>query len=486
MLEPFVPTADDPWDAARAAHLARRAGFGVPPDEVRVLVDLGTEAAVDRFVDFPDEDEALEEELAALGGDLVDYMTASGASARCAAIRRAWLYRLVHGNDPLREKLALLWHDHFAVEETKVVRAPMLDDYVRTLRGLGAGDFRVLVGAIARDPAMLHYLDNRVSTGEAPNENWGRELVELFTLGVDRYSQDDVVALARIFTGWTTPARNKNEFVFDPALHDADDKVLFGERVEGRDGPEGIREGEEALDAIVAREDCARFVAWKLLTWFADHDPPADVVDGLAAVLRENDMEVREGLRALFRSRWFLDRDRPFTMIRNPVELVVAHARAIGLQNADRAGIDAAARRMGMDLLQPPSVAGWDHGDAWTGPSTAAARLDVALRLAELPHAARRVVGRAAIDLERLIDPARDERGRLDHGRLVDVALARVVRQSGTFERELDDERRDALVEFLGGVAERMGPDADERKRERAVARAAFHLVLSLPEAAVA
>jgi len=486
VLDPFVPTSQDPWDAARAAHLARRAGFGASPDEVARLVELGPEAAVASFVDFADVDEDLEETLAGLGGDLVDFMTARTTSARVDAVRRAWLFRMVHGAQPLQEKLTLLWHDHFAIQESKVIRAPMIDGHVRTLRARCAGPFRALVGAVARDPAMLHYLDNRVSTGDAPNENWARELVELFTLGVDRYEQRDVVELARIFTGWTTPARNVNEFVFVPAQHDAGDKTLFGEPLEGRDGPDGIREGEDALDRIVARGDCARFVAHRLVEWFAEHDPPAEVVDALAEALCENGLVVREGLRALFRSRWFLARERAFSMVRNPVELVVAQARAVGLQNADRAGLGRATRRMGMQLFEPPSVAGWEHGDAWTGPSTGAARLDVALQIAELPHSSRRVVGRATIDLDAITSPARDEDGSLDLGRLVDVALALVVRQSGELVRELDDERRAVLVDFLAGVRERASAELSERKRDRAVTRAALHLVLSLPEAAVA
>ncbi|MEM9379395.1 MAG: DUF1800 family protein, partial [Planctomycetota bacterium] len=325
-----------------------------------------------------------------------------------------------------------------------------------------------------------------VSTREAPNENWARELVELFTLGVDRYEQGDVVELSRVFTGWTTPARNKHEFVFKPGLHDDGDKVLFGEPLAGRSGPDGVQEGEAALDRICARRDCARFIAQKLAGWFAEHRPPAEVVDALADALVENGLDVREGLRVLFRSRWFLARERAYSMVRNPVDLVVAHARAVGLQNADRAGLERATRRMGMSLLEPPSVAGWEHGDAWTGPSTAAARLDVALRIAELPHAARRVVGRATIDLDGLADPARDGDGALDLGHLVDVVLARVVRQSGAATRELDDERREVLVEFLRGAAARAPADLAAKKRDRIVVRAALHLVLSLPEAAVA
>jgi len=486
VLEPFVSTPKDPWDAARAAHLARRAGFGGTPDEVAHLVTLGPKGAVAHFVDFAAVDASLEETLAALGGDLVDFAAGRPENQRVDALRRAWLFRMVHGSQPLQEKLTLLWHDHFAIQESKVVRAPMIDGYVRTLRAHSAGPFRELVGAVAYDPAMLHYLDNRLSTREAPNENWGRELVELFTLGVDNYDQRDVRELARVFTGWTTPSKNVNKFLFDPKLHDSGEKALFDVALKGQEGAAGVGEGEAALDRIVARRDCARFIARKLLTWFAEHEPSADIVDELADVLHEHDLVVREGLRVLFRSRWFLARERAFSMVRNPVDLVVAHARAVGLQNADRAGLERATRRMGMQLFEPPSVAGWEHGEAWTGPSTAAARLDVTLRLSELPHAGRRVIGRATIDLDALTAPARGAGGSLDLARLVDVMLARVVRQSGDVQRELDDARRETLVKFLEGARARTPEDLSDRKRDRRIARAALHLVLSLPEAAVA
>ncbi|MEZ6015531.1 MAG: DUF1800 domain-containing protein [Planctomycetota bacterium] len=487
LLSPYEPTDADPFDEARAAHLARRAGFGATRARLRELVALGPERAVASYTDFPARDEALEAELSALGGPLVDFSVAPGVGP-LDPLRRWWIHRMVHGTHELQEKLTLLWHDHFACQESKVVRLPMLLDQNRTFRQYGAGPFRALLGAVARDPAMLHYLDNRLSTKEAPNENWARELLELFALGVDHYTQEDIVELARVFTGWTTPGLGENTFQFDAALHDAEDKVLFGEGLRGRDGDDGVLEGEEALDRIVARPDCARFLATKLLGWFGAHDMDLvgdSVVDELAAVLAEHDLDIRVALRTLFRSRWFFDPARRFAMVRNPVTYVVAAARAIAVQNADRAGLERATSRMGMRLLEPPSVGGWEHGLAWAGPGTAAARLEVALALSELPHASRRIVGRATIDVDALLDG--DELAAEDPSDgIVDALLHRLwpeAARSGS--APLDDVRHAALVSIARGALDRAPAELAPQKRLRAAVRATLHMVLALPEVAL-
>lgn len=487
LFTPFEPTASDPWDAAKALHLARRAGFGATASEAEELVALGPEGAVERFVGYSPEDAALEADLAARGGALVDFTVERGVGP-VDPLRRWWLYRMVHGGQPLQEKLVLLWHDHFACQESKVVRQPMLLTQNKTFRGLGGGPFRALLGAVARDAAMLHFLDNRVSTKEAPNENWARELLELFALGVDQYTQRDVVELARVFTGWTTADQDGYRFEFDPALHDADDKVFFGAPLAGRAGAAGIEEGDEALDRITQHPECARFVATKLLGWFATHDLPAEpsvlpAIDALAEVLRAHDLDVQSALRVLFRSRWFYAPERRFAMLRNPVEYVVAAARALGVQNADRAGLERATQRMGMQLLEPPSVGGWEHGAAWAGPGTAAARLEVALALSELPHAARRTVGRATIDLAALGAESGDGAA----AALVDALLARVcpdLLPSGVLA--LDSERRAALLDFARGALARAPRELEPAKRRRIAVRAVLHVLLALPEVALA
>jgi uncharacterized protein (DUF1800 family) len=228
LLSPIAPTE---WNAQTAAHLARRAGFGATPEEIEQLATLGPEAAVASFVDLPAEDSELELEIRSVGGELGDIVEREGVSSYeiVDRLRDWWLYRMVATRAPLRERLTLCWHDHFATQESKVKRAPLLLQQNRMLRSLAAGRFGELVHAVARDAAMLVFLDNRLNVRANPNENWARELLELFTLGIDRYSQRDVTELSRVFTGWSTPDVKSVDFIFVPAEHGA------AEQGDGRD-----------------------------------------------------------------------------------------------------------------------------------------------------------------------------------------------------------------------------------------------------------
>ncbi|MEM7308299.1 MAG: DUF1800 domain-containing protein [Planctomycetota bacterium] len=480
-LAPFRATTDDPWDREKAAHLARRAGFGAGPDELQQLVELGPEAAVDRYADFGPTDPHVEAELRSVGSelDIAHERVGSYGAAASNRIRRWWLFRMVHGRQPLQEKLTLFWHDHFACQETKVVRTRLLVQQNELFRKHAGGPFRELVREVARNPAMLVFLDNRLSEARNPNENWARELLELFTLGVDRYTQRDVTELARVFTGWTTPKLDSNEFAFRPDLHDPGDKELFGERIEGRAGEAGIGEGLDAIDRLLAHPDCARFLAGKLLAWFASAQPPAEVVDELADALRGSDFSIREALRTLFRSAWFYAPENRFALYRNPVELVVGVARALGLQNAHLAELERYCLRMGMELFEPPSVAGWSHGEAWAQTGSVAPRFDFAIGVSQLPHAARRVTGRASIHLDELAGEG------LRGDVLVPSALVQAVAQR-VLEQPLAAEKEQALVAYLN-EGEPQPEDAKAARRwRRERIRACIHLILTAPELAFA
>lgn len=474
--DPLAPLAASSWDAQAAAHLLRRAGFGAGPAEIAELAALAPAEAVGRLVDYPDGEPELEAELEALGSE---FSLASGAARMevrdgFEVLRGWWLYRMTRTRHPLREKLTLFWHGHFATAASKVLRPPLLLAQNRTLRALGAGPFRRLLGAIARDPAMLVYLDGRLNRRGAPNENFARELMELFTLGVDRYTQRDVDELSRIFTGWGTPAADSTEFRFTPEDHDPGDKRLFGASLRGRRGPEGLEEGEEALDRIVAREECAPFLAHKLLAWFAAEDAPAPVREALADVLRAHDLAAREGLRVLFASAWFHAPERRFALHRNGVEVAVGAARLLGLQNVQHAGLAARLRRLGMELFEPPSVAGWPTGRAWVQSGALVERFHLALALSQLAHATRTVLGSAAYDLEALA-PAPDADDR-------ELALHAAQR---LWQRSPGEERLRVLTEYLGVVGgQRAGQDP--RDVRRAKLRGLVHLLVAAPEFGVA
>jgi uncharacterized protein (DUF1800 family) len=476
-LRPFQATLADPWDEAKAAHLARRAGFGATPAERTQLAALAVEAAVARFVDFPAVDQELEQRMRAVGAplDVSDLSRGAYGEEVASKVRRAWIFRMVHGTAPLQEKLALLWHDHFACQTSKVTRVRLMRNQNELFRRAGAGSFRALVKAVARDPAMLVFLDNRVSFRAAPNENWARELMELFTLGVDRYSQEDVRELSRAFTGWTTETPDSDAFVFDPRSHDPGDKTLFGAPLQGRSGPRGIDEGDEALDRLLARPDCAPFIAAQLVAWFGDEAPAPEIVAAVAQRLRATDWSIRETLRALFSSAWFYAEERRFARIANPVELLIGAARALEVQNAHLAGLEVQLVCLGMSLLEPPSVAGWEHGAAWIEPGSVAPRLNLALALSELPHAGRAITGRTSIDLDRLSGGLEDD----------PLALVRALALR-LLGRGLATEQEEVLAAYLEAETPLLPSGDDDPKRardlRRARVRAALHLVLAAPQ----
>ncbi|MBI1379750.1 MAG: DUF1800 family protein [Planctomycetaceae bacterium] len=471
-LEPFTTGPDSPWDRQRAAHLARRAGFGAFGEELDRLVALGPNGAVAHFVDAPAEDTGLDREVAALGSALDPSALGPGAYGRANTdrLRRWWLYRMVRTRAPLREKIALFWHDHFAVQEGIVIRTQLLAAQNATFRECGLGPFGVLLARVARDPAMLVFLDNRLSTKESPNENWARELLELFTLGVDEYTQQDVRELARIFTGWTTRAADSTEFRFAPEHHDTGDKVVLGRTIAGRGGPEGEAEGDEALAHILTAPAHTRFLARKLVEWFGNHVAPPEVVDALADVLRAKGGSIRETLRVLFASRWFHGEAQDRSLYRNPVELVVSAARALEIQNPHLAELERHTAALGLELFEPPSVAGWEHGDTWVRTGSVAPRLNFALALAELPHASRPITGRATVDLERLAASSEYE-----GAALLDLLCERLLQQP------LEPNQRTAVLESLEPTdASETGRAARDRGRERV--RAVVHLLLASPQ----
>ncbi len=463
------------WGPGEAAHLARRAGFGARLAELEELAALGPAGAVARFVDFPERDEALEARIASLGGELaVRGDTGVSTYEMTDRLRAWWLFRMVETRHPLQEKLALFWHDRFACQESKIIRDPLLLQQNELFRRLAAGSFREILVAVARDAAMLVFLDNRLSERANPNENWARELLELFALGIDHYTQEDVVALARIFTGWTTPDEHSTEFRFDSEQHDEGEKRFLGARIVGRSGAAGQDEGVEAIDHILSQPAAATFLARELCTWFVCHEPDPRAVAELAEVLVASGWSVRETLRVLFLSRWFHAPEHRFAMYRNPVEHLVSAARLLGVQNVHRGGFSRNLRAMGMQLFEPPSVAGWVQGAAWIGSGTTIQRLDLALELSELPHSAHEVVGASAIDLDRLA-PA-EARGQA----LVDALVSRLL------QRSVSAPERAALYGYLAELERALPPELEGKKRRHAQVRALVHLVLASPRFAVA
>jgi uncharacterized protein (DUF1800 family) len=400
-LEPWLPSVAEPWDRERAARLARRAGFGASPPEVEELAQLGLEAAVGRLLDFPDEDPVLERELALQGSPLVEYPSEGGSGQPQVGDERAWwIYRMARGAHPAQERLTLFWHHHFACQQSEELAAGLMLGQNRLFRRLGAGSFRELLGAVARDPAMLVFLDGRKNVCEKPNENWARELMELFTLGLDRYTQRDVVAVARIFSGWGLSEERSPRFEFHERSHDPGPRQVLGRAI----APGGEEQGDALLDLLLDQPSCAGFLARKLLRWYLEDEPSTALCFAFGECLRAHDWSVREALRTLFLSRCFhaLRDDRP--LFKTPADFVISAVREYGIQNPHLLELPRTLRALGMDLFHPPSVAGWELGPSWIHAGSVLLRAQFADQIAALPNSSRALVGTAALDLDRIAD----------------------------------------------------------------------------------
>lgn len=472
-LDPYRPRPERPWDRDAASHLLRRTGFAGTPAEIQGTLDLGPEQALDRVLAGPGPEPGIEAEVEDLIALAPGEMRASFDEVDW--MRRGWFHRMVRTAHPLAETLVLFWHDHFATREGGAIRGELLGLQHRLFREHGLGSFRELLDGIAHDPATLTFLDARLNRHENPNENFARELLELFTLGIDQYSQGDVVEIARVFTGWGTEKDGGAAFHFDSKAHDRGDKRVFGEDIQGRAGDRGQLEGLQVLDGILAHPAHGRFLATKWIEWFLGPAPEGvddgPLIDQVGQVYVESDLRIDVALRALLGSEAFFDPARRWNRYRSPTELVVAALRLLGVQNPDRAFPANWARRLGMELFRPPSVGGWNHGRAWVSSQTLALRMHLATYLADLPHTSRRVEGSAAFDLDAL-GAGRDAQP----NDLVEHLAARIV------QRPLQPEAISAISRALF----EQEPRGRDRASGHARVRSALQYLLATPEFALA
>jgi len=369
----------------RAAHLLRRAGFGGTPAEIDRFAALTPSAAVDALLAFPQA--AAPAPPPSLGapkpvprGDRTGADPAAADALRAArmennrirrenlvALQTWWLERMIATPAPLQEKMTLFWHGHFTSSPEKGTSAQELLAQNELFRANALGNVRALTLAVSQDPAMLRYLDNNVNVKAHPNENYARELMELFTLGIGNYTEQDVRESARAFTGWTfrRAPDGTATFVDAPGRHDDGVKTFLGRR--------GNFTGADIVEIIFAQPACARFFATKLLAFFVYDDPEPALVDRVAELLRRNDFELRPVMSALLRSDVFFS-DRAYrALVKSPVEFVVGTHRSFGVPNVARVELGA-LRQMGQVLFYPPNVKGWDGGAAWIDSQTVLTR----------------------------------------------------------------------------------------------------------------
>ncbi|MBM3975665.1 MAG: DUF1800 domain-containing protein [Planctomycetes bacterium] len=357
-LERWRPARGE-FDRAAAAHLLGRAGLGISRQQLERAVVNGLDATLDALFEEPEHDPTLLTSI--------DLLLGTGS---IESLQAWWMALMLGGRAPLRERLTLFWHDHFATAWDKVRDTRLMHRQNALFRKHGSGDFRVLLREVARDPAMLVWLDGNSNRKGHANENFAREVMELFALGIGNYSERDVSEAARAFTGWGVDGRR---FRFAAADHDGGEKNLFGKV--------GRWDGDRALELILAQPVCARHVCRSLLQEYGGSAPTAAEVEPLAAELVRNDWNIAPVLRTILSSRWFFAPERRACRIAGPVELVVRVQARLELSLAP-ARAAAACESMGQALFRPPSVKGWDGGRAWINAGTWLARHEYMVELA--------------------------------------------------------------------------------------------------------
>ncbi|HEX4119363.1 MAG TPA: DUF1800 domain-containing protein [Verrucomicrobiae bacterium] len=400
MLKPLPASK---WNYATAAHLYNRAGFGGTPDEIETLFKLGPEEAVSFFVDYekipgtdtrpewakpdPERNERIRQ-LQQMARDednsnkTEEEKRAEGEKRREMArdirqeqyrhleeMRGEWLKQMATGPRPFQEKLTLFWHGHFATSAIKVRDAYFMWLQIDTFRNMGEGNWLDLLEAVAKDPAMLIWLDQAQSRKEHANENFARECMELFTLGEGHYTEKDVTEAARAMTGWSLD-RQTEEYRYRPFAHDNGIKTVLGRT--------GDLSGRDVLETIVAEPQAGRFIGGKLWKFFASDDPNPQLIEALAEVFRTNDNNFKPLLRTMFSSEEFYSNSVMRSQIKSPVQWLVGTIRLLQRPMPPPIVSTEMVKNLGQDLLMPPNVKGWDGGLSWITTNTLLARYNQA------------------------------------------------------------------------------------------------------------
>jgi uncharacterized protein (DUF1800 family) len=360
---PYEPSASDPWDLRKVAHLHRRAAFGATWAELQRDLRDGPAASIDRLLHPAEPTEEEREILDLLRQGVVETNDPE-------RLKAWWLYRVLHGPDPLREKLTLFWHGHFATSNSKVRNVAAMLAQNELLRRQALGNFGDLLLPLCSDRAMLVWLDGGNSPKERPNENFGREFLELFTLGLGHYTEQDIRAAARAFTGWVEdPDSNfppRHQFHFDKARFDDGDKTFLGQT--GRWG------AADVVRITLEQPACAELLCGKLYRFLVSDGaaPTAELLAPLAGELRAHAYSIRHVVEIILRSRHFYGAAAYRQRIKGPVEFSAGLVRVLDVPRGDvkLLALAAACERQGQDLFYPPNVKGWDGGRTWVTSTT--------------------------------------------------------------------------------------------------------------------
>lgn len=419
----------DSHDIGLIAHLMRRAGFGASREELEMRAAKGYNATVEELL-HPEQSEGADQNL------LMRYQPAAllpGGQPPMGNIN--WMFHLVNTKRPLQEKMALFWHHVFATGNSKVDNYDQLLDQIELFRDMGMGDYRELLVKLAKNPAMIYWLDNQENHKNAVNENWGRELLELFSLGQGNYTEKDVREASRAFTGWSIGAKIPRlpygrfpwEFDYIPEDHDETEKEFLGHK--------GNFNGEDIIDIVVQQPACATFVCRHLYNFFVADEPqvpswkiePPQDPEAMAIMTKafsESNFNITAVLRAIFTSDFF--KQARFNKIKSPAEMVVSTLRMVGGEETPRPryGTEIAMQPtyMGQDLLNPPSVEGWHTGKEWINSGSLMSRINFAAEMVGdtqrpgVQFIVDRIKARGVLAPEQFVDTALDLMGPLEVG----------------------------------------------------------------------
>jgi uncharacterized protein (DUF1800 family) len=391
-------------------HLLRRAGFGASQQEIDFYTDMGFPAAVSRLVDYESVPDKIDTFVGSSGFVGVTARGAFQPSTNITDARQRWLFRMIHSQRPLQEKMALFWHNHFATafskisgavggtEATRMMAAKPSEDAVgargqlELFRDHALGNFRDLLIAVAQDPAMLVWLDGRTNFRNRPQENFARELMELFTMGVGTFAETDVYAGARVFTGWNLARTGgRSAFNYDGRQHDTDAKEFTfaitpdgNRRIPPRSEAQGMQDGLDLINAVARHPATGPRLARKLYRYFISEigEPDDSLVQDLARIYYRENFEMKPVLRRLLTSAQFRDPASRYTRYSWPVEFVVRALKEVGWTGFSVNDALAPLLNMGQQLFEPPDVNGWELGPAWFSSGSMLARLNFAAQLA--------------------------------------------------------------------------------------------------------
>lgn len=492
LLQPYVPSESDPFDDIKAAHLLNRTTFGGLPQEIVAMQELGPQRGIETLLDFPDSgaDELRRGDVPDLSsvGDgypktfeerrqmmlgksqeermRINQMLMMRNREAMSATLKWWMNRMMHAKYPLHEKLTFFWHGHFTSSARDERAASLMWQQNETLRRNSAGNFRSFVKQISRDPAMLDYLNNQENRKAHPNENYARELMELFTLGIGNYTEADIKEAARAFTGW---GHDGEDFTFRRFDHDFGLKNFFGRH--------GNFDGDDVIEIILQHPASAPYIAGRLLNHFVTEEPDPAICKSLGDVLRENNYDLRPVLQTMFTSKLFYSPNVIGAQIKSPLQLMVGTVRLLDVQAPDQAQMVTALEQMGQVPFAPPNVKGWPGGRSWINTSTLFVRYNTALWLA---GGGTPIAGGRGGALRFVSPPPGGARGRRggqagprftpqsansSAEQLVDDWVGRLI------QRPIAPDRRKVLVDAVG-----------DRVESESTIRHMIQLIVSMPE----